>query len=103
MKIKKFIYRTPGTVQGLEAVRSEVNQYGVTESFYLIQNSNLEIFLKNTFDKDFKNRNFEDIFWFLGRYNVAIVNTVHLLEKFIKRDYFSVMNCNSDVNPIILN
>ena len=100
MKIKTFIFRTPYNIQGLEPLRKEVNKFGVTENFYLINNSNLETLLINRYDKDFKERTIEDITWFLNSNNVSIVNTVSLLDRFIKRDYFSVMNCSSRVSVL---
>lgn len=98
MKIKQFIFRTPYKIEGLKAIRKEVNQYGVTEQFYLINNSNLETLLSERYDKDFKERNQEDIKWFLNSNNVSIVNTVSLLNRFIVKDYFSVMKCSSKVS-----
>jgi hypothetical protein len=102
MKIKQFIFRSPYIIQGIEVTRKEVNQYGVTEYFYLINNSNLEVLLLNRYDKDFKVRTYEDIKWFLNRYNVAIVNKVYLLNRFIIKDKFSLLySRGSGVNVLL--
>jgi hypothetical protein len=91
MKIKQFIFRSPYNIQGLEAIREVINQYGVKEYFYLINNSNLETLLLNRYDKDFKERNVSDIKWFLDFYSVAIVNKDYLLNKFLLKDSFSLL------------
>jgi hypothetical protein len=91
MNIKSFIFRSPYIIDGIVATRSEVNQYGVTVYFYLINNSNLETLLLNRYDKDFKERTIEDIKWFLNSNCVAIVNKVYLLNRFIIKDKFDLM------------
>lgn len=98
MKIKAFIFRTPYVIEGLKPVRKEVNKFGVMEQFYYIHNSNLETLLLNRYDKDFKERTLEDIKWFLNFNNVSIVSNGYLFDKFLKRDYYSVMSCNSKVS-----
>ena len=91
MNIKSFIFRSPYIIEGIVPTRSEVNEYGVIEYFYLINNSNLETLLLNRYDKDFKERTIEDIKWFLNSNCVAIVNKVYLLNRFIIKDKFDLM------------
>ena len=91
MKIKTFIFKTPCTIKGLKPIREATNEYGVIIYFYLINNSNLELLLSSQYDKDFKERKEEDIKWFLNRWSIAIVSTVYLLERFIKKDVFDLM------------
>jgi hypothetical protein len=101
MKIKPFIFRTPYLIQGLKAVRSEVNRYGVMEQFYYIDNNNLETLLTERYDKDFSSRNLDDVTWFLNSCNVSIVSNSYLFNQFIIKDYYSVMKCSSIVSVVI--
>lgn len=102
IKIKKFIFRTPYNIDGVNPIRKEINSFGVTENFYIISDKNLEILLKNRYDKDFKERDIENINWFLNTNNVSIVNNTYQLERFIKKDYFEVMKLNSNTNVFLI-
>jgi hypothetical protein len=98
MKIKPFIFRSPYSINGIVPTRSEVNQYGVIEYFYLINSSNLDTLLLNRYDKDFKERTTENIKWFLNFYCVAIVSNTYLLNRFIIKDKFDLFNTYSRVD-----
>lgn len=102
MRIKTFIFKTPCTIEGLKPIREGVNEFGVTIYFYLINNQNLELLLSTEYDRDFKERSLENICWFLNRWNVAIVNKVHLLERFIKKDVFTLMYRTDSFTNVVL-
>lgn len=102
MEVKPFIFRTPCTIQGLKPIREAINEYGVTIYFYLIKTSNLELLLSSQYDNDFRERKEDDIKWYLNRWNVAIVSTVYLLERFIKKDIFELLyRTDSSVDVVL--
>jgi hypothetical protein len=92
MKIKQFIYCTPYNIEGIKPIKELTNKFGVIEYFYLLNNSNLLTFKASEFDRDFKEGNNLDFEWLLNRYAVCIVNNDYLMNRFINKDNFYIMD-----------
>lgn len=93
MKIKPFIHSNCTKINGIEPLRSIENQYGVTNYFYIIDNSNLETFKKEVFIPNFKNEPTENNFkWMLNRWAVSIVSNSYLLNKWLAKDLYLSLN-----------
>tara|TARA_R110000850_G_scaffold55123_1_gene130649 strand:- start:189 stop:545 length:357 start_codon:yes stop_codon:yes gene_type:complete len=92
IKIKDFIHATVYNIKGISPLRSIENQFGTIEKFYLINNSNLEIFKKERFYPDFKDKKIEDLKWLLNRYAVSIVNKSYLMNLFLNKDIYLLLN-----------
>lgn len=95
MKIKDFIYCTPYNIKGIAPIKKGLNKFGVNEYFYLINNANLNDFKKSEFYRDFKEGSKYDLIWLLNRYAVCIVNKPYLLNKFLKKQVYELMNRES--------
>jgi hypothetical protein len=92
MKIKDFIFWSPSKIKGITPIKTTTNKYGVEVYFYLINSANLNTLRQNTFILDFKENKDEDFKWFLNRWAVSVVNKPYLLNKFIQKDNYTILN-----------
>lgn len=101
MKVKDFIFWTPRKIKGIEPIRIKGNQYGGTDRYYLINNSNLDILRQNEFKIDFKDDNDEDFIWFLNRWAVNVVNKGHLMNRFLNKPSHKLNDNWTKTNVVI--
>lgn len=92
IKIKDFIFSTVYNIKGITPIKIHKNKFGTIDKFYLINNSNLELFKKDLFYPQFKEKKTDDLIWLLNRYAVAIVNKAHLMNKFLNKDIYYYLN-----------
>jgi hypothetical protein len=90
MKVKDFIFCVPHTIEGMQPIRMAENEYGRTENFYLINNSNVNE-LRKTFQKGFKENKEVDFKWYINRWAVAIVDKGYLMNNFLKKDQYQLL------------
>lgn len=92
MRVKNFIFWSPSKIKGLTPIRTAANKYGGTAYFYLINNSNLKILRDNEFKRYFKDNKDDDFKWFVNRWAVNIVNKNYLMNKFLAKESFELLN-----------
>ena len=92
MKIKQFIFSTVYDIKGITPIKKQVNKFSTVDKFYLINNSNLELFKKSLFYPQFKDKNQDDLKWLLNRYAVSIVNKPYLLNNWLNKDIYHFLN-----------
>lgn len=92
MEIKDFIFYSPSKIKGLNPIEEATNEYGVNVYFYLINKNSLKTLRDNEFKKHFKDDKDDDFKWFLNRWAVFIVNKDYLMNKFLAKTKWELLN-----------
>lgn len=114
--MKNFIIKTPYNIKQISPISTAVNQFGVTENFYLINSGNikeLKDFYGYQFTKDYlpeslksmtlpqiEKMHSENIAYAINRDCIAIIDKPFRLAKFMQKDNWQKLKTSTNKKVI---